>query len=68
MGTSAEKLNYLAETKEAIKDAIINKGAEVSDMDTFRSYAEKIDELPTMYVAEELPSAAKDGDWCLLLG
>ena len=33
-----------------------------------RKDAEKIDELPTMYVAEELPSAANDGDWCLLLG
>ena len=37
-----QKLNYLLDTKEAIKEAIINKKVEVSDTDTFRSYAEKI--------------------------
>lgn len=37
-----EKLNYLIETKSAIKNALIAKGAEVSDTDTFRSYADKI--------------------------
>lgn len=45
MGTIADKLNYLNETKEAIKTSIINKGVEVSDTDTFRSYAEKIDSI-----------------------
>lgn len=37
-----QKLNYLLGTKEAIKEAIINKKVEVSDTDTFRSYADKI--------------------------
>lgn len=37
-----QKLNYLLDTKEAIKEAIINKKVEVSDSDTFRSYADKI--------------------------
>ena len=37
-----QKLNYLLGTKEAIKEAIVNKNVEVSDTDTFRSYAEKI--------------------------
>ena len=37
-----QKLNYLLGTKEAIKEAIINKKVEVSDSDTFRSYADKI--------------------------
>lgn len=37
-----QKLNYLLSTKEAIKDAIINKDVEISDTDTFRSYADKI--------------------------
>ena len=37
-----QKLNYLLDTKEAIKEAIVNKKVEVSDSDTFRSYAEKI--------------------------
>jgi len=38
----ADKLNYLLETKNLIKDAIREKGVEISDTDTFRSYAEKI--------------------------
>lgn len=42
MGTIAEKLTYLEGTKSAIKDAIIAKGVDVTDTDTFRSYAEKI--------------------------
>lgn len=40
-----ENLEYLKETKEAIKEAIINKGVSVQDTDTFRSYAEKIDSI-----------------------
>lgn len=47
MATVEEKLNYLNETKEAIKQAIIDKGGVVTDTDTFRSYAEKIGELKT---------------------
>ena len=42
MGTITDKLNKLAETKSAIKTAIINKGVAVSDSDTFASYADKI--------------------------
>ena len=41
----ATKLNYLNETKESIKDAIIAKGVEVSDNDTFRDYATKISDI-----------------------
>ena len=41
MATS-DKLNYLVGTKNAIKDAIVEKGVEVSENDTFRSYADKI--------------------------
>lgn len=37
-----QKLNYLLGTKKLIKQAIINKNVEVSDTDTFRSYADKI--------------------------
>lgn len=37
-----QKLNYLLGTKEAIKEAIINKNVEISDTDTFRSYVDKI--------------------------
>lgn len=39
---SSDKLSYLLETKENIKQAILNKGVEVTDSDTFRSYASKI--------------------------
>ena len=37
-----QKLNYLLGTKEAIKEAIVNKKVEIDDSDTFRSYADKI--------------------------
>lgn len=36
------KLNYLRETKELIKQAIIDKGVSVEDTDNFRSYYTKI--------------------------
>ena len=36
------KLEYLSETKEQIKAALIEKGQTVEDSDTFRSYAEKV--------------------------
>lgn len=43
----SDKLDYLLETKQAIKQAIIDKGQEVADTDTFRSYAEKIEAIET---------------------
>lgn len=45
MATIAEQLTSLAETKTAIKDAIVNRGVAVSDTDTFRSYADKIGQI-----------------------
>ena len=42
MGTLKEKLSYLSETKEAIKQALIKLQVTVTDEDTFRSYADKI--------------------------
>lgn len=36
------KLAYLQGTKDAIKNALIEKGQDVSNSDTFRSYADKI--------------------------
>lgn len=44
---TADKLNKLLETKQAIKQAIINKGVAVADTDTFASYATKIGEITT---------------------
>lgn len=43
--TIQDKLAYLEETKEAIKQSIIAKGVSVSEGDTFRSYADKIETI-----------------------
>lgn len=47
MSTTVDKLNYLNETKSSIKESIINKGVNVSNSDTFQSYAEKISQIET---------------------
>lgn len=47
MSDTVEKLKYLKETKKAIKNALIERGMTVSDTDTFRSYADKILEIPS---------------------
>lgn len=43
--TVAEKLNYLRGTKNEIKEAIKEKGVNLSDTDSFKSYASKIGQL-----------------------
>lgn len=45
VGTIADKLTALNETKTAIKDAIVAKGVEVPDGTTFRDYADKISQI-----------------------
>lgn len=45
MGTIADKLNYLGQTKSEIRDAIISKGVPVAVETTFREYAGKIREI-----------------------
>lgn len=45
MGTTAEKLAYLNDTKTAIKDAIVAKGVEVPEGTAFRGYADLIGEI-----------------------
>lgn len=45
MGTIADKLNYLEETKQSIRTAIENKGITISDTDSFRSYGDKINNI-----------------------
>lgn len=47
MGTTADKLAYLNDTKTAIKNAIVAKGVAVPDGTTFRAYADKIGEIQT---------------------
>lgn len=45
MGTLEEKLNYLNETKNLIRQALIAKGVEVPENTPFREYAEKINTI-----------------------
>lgn len=45
--TIYDKLEYLEDTKEQIKQAIVAKGVSVSEGDTFRSYADKIGSIET---------------------
>ena len=47
MGTTAQKLNKIIETKEAIRTAINNKGGTLTTTDTFASYPTAIDSLPS---------------------
>lgn len=42
---TADKLDYLLETKKQIKEAIKGKGVGVEDTDSFRSYASKIGQI-----------------------
>lgn len=56
MGTTADKLNKILETKNNIKQAIINKGVAVSDTDSFSLYPEKINQISTSSSSTEEPS------------
>lgn len=59
MGSIMQKLNHLAETKEELKQALIEMGAEVTDEDTFASYAEKfLDATPdTVYAVKGIETS-----------
>jgi len=48
-----DKLEYLDETKNQIKTALNDLGAEITDNDTFRSYVTKINELYAEYPSTE---------------
>lgn len=43
--TVVDKLNYLLETKRQIKEKLIEKGVSIENTDSFRSYANKIEQL-----------------------
>lgn len=58
MGTIADKLNLLLNTKAAIKNAIIGKGQAVADSDPFASYPAKIAAIQT---GVELPALSNPG-------
>lgn len=48
MGSLIHKLDYLAETKVKIRDALRTQGVNATDADTFRSYADSILKINTM--------------------
>lgn len=54
------KLTYLDGTKDAIKQAIIDKGVSVTEEDTFRSYATKIGEIQTSGGGGDCPKGVLD--------
>ena len=60
MGTITEKLNYLSETKNLIKQAIISKGVGISNSDSFRSYAQKISNINTGVDTYDATATAED--------
>ena len=53
MGTINDKLEYLNQTKQDIKQAIINKGQNITEEDTFRSYVDKINDIQLGILSEE---------------
>lgn len=57
MGTTAEKLAYLADTKTDIKNAIVEKGVEVPEGSTFRQLAQLINNITTGLSDEDLAKA-----------
>ena len=58
MGTIADKLNLLLNTKAAIKAAIIGKGQTVADSDSFSAYPAKIQAIET---GIQLPTLTNPG-------
>lgn len=58
MGSIEEKLTYLLGTKAAIRQAIRDKGVEVTDEDSFRDYADKIASIEgsSLVVSREVPT------------
>jgi hypothetical protein len=69
MGTIADKLEYLGETKNLIKEAIAEKGVDMSDEPVFRDYPMRIGEISggggggLMPTPEEFYRQTRPGDW-----
>ena len=61
MGTTAEKIEYLNETKELIKQSLNDLGADIEDSNNFRSYVQKIN---TLY--EDWPKITDEGTFLSL--
>lgn len=61
MRTTAEKIEYLNETKELIKQSLNDLGADIEDSNSFRSYVQKIN---TLY--EDWPKITEEGTFLSL--
>lgn len=55
MGTTAQKLQYLTGTKQAIKQALTDNGISVPAETTFREYASKITDIRSKFSFAPLP-------------
>ena len=55
-----EQLSVLEETKSLLKQAIIDKGQEVLDTDSFRSYVEKVSNITTGIDTSDANAIAND--------
>ena len=60
MSTLQDELDYLQETKVLIKEAIINKGQDITDQDSFRSYVDKIDNIEIGIDTSDATATAED--------
>lgn len=60
MGTINDKMEYLAETKSLIKNSLKAKNVNIEDDDTFRSYAEKIENIETGIDTSDATATAND--------
>ena len=60
MSTLQDELDYLQETKGLIKEAIINKGQDITDQDSFRSYVNKIDNIETGIDTSDATATVED--------
>ena len=66
--TIAEKLEYLGDIKTAIKNAIINKGVDVSASTPFMDYADKIGTISGgIQIGSTIPSSSQGSDGDLYL-
>lgn len=54
------ELNKIQETKTLLKEAIINKGQEVLDTDSFRSYVDKVNNITTGIDTSDATALASD--------
>ena len=54
------ELNKIQETKTLLKEAIINKGQEVLDTDSFRSYVDKVNNITTGIDTSDATAVASD--------